>query len=151
MFTCNGTIVGYTMVALRNENPDPLIQVWRPEGSCYYRKIDQIASSKASQCVDSLNGTTRNRFLHCNLTTDSHVRVEYGDVLGLEVFERTLRFALVSHAPTNYIFDQVSLSSPVLLSNSSTMNQELPQITLDIISGNTLKQAYVHRFKNISC
>ena len=121
---------------MRRNTPDPVIQVWRPEGSSfYYRKIDQISSPEAS-CVNGLTETPRSGVLHCNLTTVSRVRVEYGDVLGLEVFEGTLLFETVSCAPTNYIFGQVSLSSLVLLTNSTTMNQELPQITLDITSGN---------------
>ena len=148
-FTCNGVIVGYT-AALREQNgdQDPIIQVWRKIDTSQpisYRKTSQagIAIDKAL-CVGGLT-EIRSEVFHCTLNeTTTRVRVQLGDILGLELppgnnDDIILGFARTSRGPTNYVFNRQGLSSPAVLSRRNSVNQELPQITLEIGSGKYIK------------
>ena len=149
-FTYNGVIVGYT-AALREQTEtrmqDPIIQVWRKidtsQPISYLKTSDGIAIDKAL-CVGGLTEISSEVF-HCTLNeTTTRVRVQPGDILGLELSGGTnnsiiLGFARVSRGPTNYVYNGGGLSSPAALSNRDSVNRELPQITLEIGSGK-----YIH-------
>ena len=141
-FTCNGVIVGYTATLReQNGNQDPIIQIWRKNTSqpeSYYKTEAGIVIDKAL-CIGGLSEVSSGVF-HCNLKTTTRVCVQPGDILGLELppgnnDDIILGFARVSSGPTNYVFNRRGLSSPAALSNSNSVNWELPQITLEIGSG----------------
>ena len=144
-FTCNGVITGYT-AALRDQSghQDPVIQVWRENTSqpvSYYKTGAGIAIDNAL-CIGGLTeDLVSSGVFHCNLNqTRTRVSVQPGDILGLELpggssDDIQLRFARVSRGPTNHVFTMQGLSSPAVLSNRNSVNQELPQITLEIESG----------------
>ena len=148
-FSCNATITGFT-AALRgqNESQSPMIQVWRENSSQpghYYKRSDGIAINNAS-CVGGLTEVfTDSGVFHCNLNQSTKgVSVEPGDILGLELPYRSdnnnigLAFARVSgESITNFGFTS-NTSSPVALLRCNWTNQMIPQITLDIESGESI-------------
>ena len=139
-FTCTGTIVGYS-VSLRIPNTDysPEIQIWRENSSqpgVYYKKQDAIViNTTACNAVYS----NSNGVFNCTLNQGAQIPVQAGDILGLELPASDTNRGMLStrsgSAPTNYVFEQLSLSSPVLLSSSSSLVYELPQIAFEIDSG----------------
>ena len=151
-FTCNGSIVEYTAALRMDQNgvQDPIIQVWRkntsqPDSESYYKISDGIAIDE-DLCAGGLTEISDEVF-QCTLNeTTSRVSgtVQPGDILGLELpggnnDDSILGFARVSRGPTNYVFNRGGLSSPAALSNRNSVNQELPQITLEIGSGKCKK------------
>ena len=150
-FTCSGIITGYT-AALRDHSgdQDPIIQVWRkntPQFGSYYKTSIDIAIDNAL-CVGGLTEVFSEVF-HCNLNQNTtRVSVQPGDILGLELppgginDDIRLAFARVSRGPTNYVFTKQGLLSPVALSSGTLMthNQILPQITLEMGSGECITQ-----------
>ena len=140
-FTCTGTIVGYS-VSLRIPNQtdySPEIQLWRENSSqpgVYYKKQDAIViNTTACNAVYSNSSEVFN----CTLNQGAQIPVQAGDILGLELPASDTNRGMLStrsgSAPTNFVFEQLSLSSPVLLSSSSPLVYELPQIAFEIDSG----------------
>ena len=138
-FTCNGSIVGYTAALGEQTGEDAIIQVWRKNTSqpeSYYKTSTGIAIDEAL-CVGGLTEVS-NQVFHCNLNKTTGVPVQPGDILGLKLpaggnnDDIILTFARVSSGPTNYVFTGQELSSPAALSSHDSVNQELPQITLEI-------------------
>ena len=86
---------------------------------------------------------------HCKLNESVQVSVQPGDILGIELPtylpQKTrlsvsrLMFAKVLKGPTNFVFGP-SLSLPTTASaqlcDRTSINQELPQITLEVESAN---------------
>ena len=142
-FTCNGTIVGFTVAAMQQKREkDPLIQVWRENRSQpgnYFKTGGGVAIDDAL-CVDGLMEVS-NRVFYCNLNETYHqVLVQPGDILGLELpsvdeDDIILAFARVSRGPTNFVFEQQFISSPIVFCNETSVNYYLPQIALKIKSG----------------
>ena len=143
-FTCTGTIVGYSVslrIIPRPREYYPEIQIWRENSSqpgVYYKKQDAIViNTTACNAVYSNN----NRVFNCTLNKSAQIPVQSGDILGLELpsivnyTRRGMTSTRSGSAPTNYVFEQLSLSSPVLLSNRSSLDYELPQIAFEIDSG----------------
>ena len=93
-------------------------------------------------CVNGLTRITSGVF-HCKLSETAQVSVLPGDILGLELpvpgsnanVSTRLYFARVPRGPTNYVFREPQLSSQVTLTSSSTVNTELPQITVEVEPG----------------
>ena len=147
-FTCNGTIVGFTVAGrqLSGRSTDPIIQVWRENSSqpdVYYKTstgivIDEVVCAQTSIVF---RGSNDDRVLQCNLNEANQVSVQDGDIFGLKLPQRDnstfrLTFASVSRGPTNHVFDEQDLSSPAVLCNAAnSMSQELPQIVLQVQSG----------------
>ena len=134
-FTCNGVIVGYRAAGI-NIQMSPVIQVWRKNGSLYYRTA--IIAIDGDMCIGGLEMCTDlqdDRVLCCDLNrTITNVRVQPGDILGLKLPQDSgLAFAAASRAPTNYIF-RADSTSPLALS-SNKQDNILPQISLQIESG----------------
>ena len=90
-FTCDGTIVGFTVaVDEQNRDEDPMIQVWRENISqpgVYYKTTADIAIDEAV-CVDGLTEVYSEVF-QCKLNGTAQVSVQAGDVLGLELPPRS--------------------------------------------------------------
>ena len=75
-FTCNGTIVGFTVAGRRRDDrsDDPIIQIWRPQNTSqlttYYitNSSDSIAIDERvcaeSSIVFQSNGESRNQVWH---------------------------------------------------------------------------------------
>ena len=113
----------------------PVIQVWRKNGSLYYRIANIIIDGNL--CIGGLEMCTDlqdDKVLCCDLNrTTTNVSVQPGDILGLKLPRNSgLAFAAASRAPTNYIFG-AETSSPLAL--SSNKQNILPQISLQIESG----------------
>ena len=143
-FTCNGTIVGYTVAGrLSAENENAAIQVWRESTSQpgVYHKIGPDIRINEEVCSQS--SAEPDRVFQCRLDGEANATtVQPGDILGLDIpppgdnnQAGFLGSARVSSGPNNYVFEQQPLSSPVALSNSTSVNQDLPQVALEIDSG----------------
>ena len=149
-FTCEGTIVGFT-VALRNQRTGtelqrPMIQIWRPEESngtaqcstgVYHKEGVAIVMDEAL-CVDGLvEDANRTNIFNCRLNESVQVKVQPGDFVGLELPKGgvQLLFAKVVKGPTNYVFAPTHTSATVNISDSISVNQDLPQITIEVHSG----------------
>ena len=157
-FTCNGTVVGFTVAGRQRSrrSTDSIIQIWRENSSqpdVYYKTgTDIVITDSEAVCAETSiifqevnnanNPNNPDLVLQCNLNEVNQVSVQPGDILGLKLPPRDestflLSFARMSRGPTNYIFQQQGLSSPdvVVLSTATSMNQRLPQITLQVESG----------------
>ena len=149
MFTCNGTVTGFIVAGsqVRGEQ-DPIIQIWREDLShsnqgVYYNTVAGIAINE-TVCENGLvvqEGEEASRAVfHCDLTRSFQVTVQAGDILGLEIPPQAdddffVLFTSSTKAPMNFVFDSQPLASPVSPSNVSSINYQLPQITLQIESG----------------
>ena len=116
-------------------SPGPVIQVWRKNGSLYYRIANIIINGDL--CIGGLEMCTDlqdDKVLCCDLNqTTTNVSVQPGDILGLKLPHNSgLAFAAASRAPTNYIFRADSTSPLALSSNKQNI---IPQISLQIESG----------------
>ena len=144
---CNGTIVGYT-VAMRRMSGElhPVIQVWRRNNSeCLpvnvYYKAETDFAIMDSLCVRRLVKVANNsNVFHCDLIETARVSIQPGDILGLELPSGTndasvLTFAHVGKGQTSYSLGE-QLLPIAMLSDGMTVANELPQINLDIESGN---------------
>jgi hypothetical protein len=117
-----------------------MIQIWRQNYSQpgeYYRTGADIAISEVL-CESGFTKVFDGVF-HCNLTDTARRRVRPGDILGLELAPRgnyaiDLLFARVIKGPMNYLFSEELLDSSlkVVLCESDSVNQYLPQITFNV-------------------
>ena len=145
-FVCNGTIAGYTVamrrpqtVPLMNGEQLPMIQIWRESKHRVhsYHEVGLGIPVGEAQCVGGFTEVADNVF-DCDLIERARILVQFGDILGLRlppenVDTGVLSFARVAKGPLNYIFEQQALQnlpSPVILSDSTSQNFELLQITL---------------------
>ena len=141
-FVCNGTINGYT-VAMRRKGGQqhPRIQIWRrnethdPIG-VYHKVGSGIPIDESFMCIAGPTEVVDDVF-DCDLLEGSHISVQPGDILGLELppannDSGVISFANVTKGPTNYVFEQQLAmdSTTAMLSDSTPMSQELPLITL---------------------
>jgi hypothetical protein len=142
-FTCNGTIVGFTVTGKNSDTGphDPKIQVWREDkeqcGS--YQKLDSEILVHQSSCSSAIPLQSQNqaRIFNCILKQAWRVSVQYGDILGIElppISESDFDLYFTDGGPTNYVFQQ-QLLSEIDTMNRSHIVEEQPQITLDIDSG----------------
>ena len=152
-FICNSSIVGYTVAMMKkNGEQHPMIQIWREiktnSSDSVYQKIGTGVPLDKSLCTNGLNETSTNVF-HCDLNQVSRVSVQVGDILGLELppandAASTLFFAKVVRGPMNYVFSKHQLPSSSaelqLLNSTSQLSQEVPQIALQLGSGNISPQ-----------
>ena len=159
-FTCNGTIVGFT-VAVRRQPQSGMdsrisIQIWRQNStqniSIYYKAdVKEIGAS----CGETpIVFRSNNRVIwKCNLTATNRVPVQAGDILGLllppnDQRSFQLAFARGSRGPTNYVFEDQEVPSyqTVSLFDADSMNLELPQIAVQVESGICL--SHCHNYVN---
>ena len=145
-FTCNGTIVGFTVAGMimrqGMQSNSPIIQIWRPQNISqlsYYNTDNEIAIG-SSVCTEF---SQSNRIWQCNLTDTNRVQVQAGDVLDLLLPPRmdtsfNLSVAEISSTgPINYVFEsQELISDPTVnLYDAMFENNQLPQIAVDIVPG----------------
>jgi hypothetical protein len=139
-FVCNGTISGYTIRAMRRKGGQqhPRIQVWRRNETHdqigVYHKLGSGIPIDESTCVDGPTEVVNDVF-NCDLLEGTGISVQPDDILGLELppvndESGVISFANITKGPTNYVFEQQQFSSTVMLSDSTSTNQELPLITL---------------------
>ena len=120
-----------------------MIQIWRENSSIpgnYYKTERPIPVNNSDiVCADGLTPTnppSRRSYL-CILNKDYQVSVEPGDILGLEIpstDDDDFNIWFTSGGPLNYIFD-TELNSTVELSENSTTEAQLPQISFEFTSG----------------
>ena len=145
MFTCNGTVTGFTVAGSQQEGErDPIIQIWREDLShsnqgVYYNTAAGITVN-GTVCENGLIQEPKRAVFHCNVSKLFQVDIQAGDILGLEIPQRAgddffIAFAISTKAPENFVFDSRPLASPVSLCNASSINYQLPQLTLQIESG----------------
>lgn len=141
-FTCNGTIVGFTMTGTNGAGVhDPKIQVWREnKAQCgSYQKMDSEIVIHESSCsnITQLAVQKQVRIFHCALKPELQASVLYGDILGIELpptSDSDFDLFFTDEGPTNYVFLQ-QVSSEIDIIQGSHIVKEQPQIQLDIVSG----------------
>ena len=150
-FTCNGTIVGFTVAGRTGrgmQSNSPIIQIWRPQNtsqlSTYYitNSSDSIARVCAESSMQESNDTQDNQVWKCNLTDANRIPVQAGDVLGLLLppkRDTSFRLSIAgvsSKGPTNYVFESREFisHSTVNLCDATFVNNQLPQIAIDVDS-----------------
>lgn len=147
-FVCSGTVVGYT-VAMRRLSGElhPVIQIWRRNDSecqpvnMYYKAETDIKITD-NLCVHGLVEVANNsNVFHCDLINTARVSIQPGDILGLKLppgnnDASVLAFAHVGRkGQTSYSFGE-QLLPVVMLSDGTSVANELPQINVDTESGN---------------
>ncbi len=137
-FVCNGTISGYTVALRRIQKrgqQHPRIQVWRRnETHCAYHKIGSGIPIDASMCIAGLTEVVDDVF-DCDLLEGAGTSVQPGDILGLELPPKNndsgvISFVDITKGPIKYVFEQQLDSPTAMLFNSTSIDQELPLITL---------------------
>ena len=148
-FTCNGTIVGFTVAGRQRteRSMNPIVQIWRQNSSqnIYYRaSVEEIVVDKETcgEISTVFQGSDDTDDQVWNLNATNRVPVQAGDILGLLLPPTNdtsfqLSFARVSRGPTNYIFeDQKEVLAVDLCNTTGTnLNQELPQLAVQVKSG----------------
>ena len=144
-FTCNAIIFGFTVAGLRlYPSPHAKIQIWRKISDYEYKIVSEInvytnasAQNEDRVCVHSRPAICA--VVWCVLTDDSHVTVQPGDILGLELpAVRNSEVYFADRGPTNYVFSgRVNSTISLLNDNDPEMSkvQQLPQITFNLTSG----------------
>ena len=146
-FTCSQRILAFYFGGTNRQGgqQDPMIQIWRENSSMpgNYYKIERPIPVNISDivCADGLprpltNPPSQRSFL-CILNKDYQVSVEPGDILGLEIpstDDDDFDIWFTSGGPLNYIFD-TELNSTIELSENSTTEAQLPQISFEFTSG----------------
>ena len=148
MFTCNGTVTGFTVAGIEQRGQqDAIIQIWREDLShsnqgVYYNAGADIAIICENELavVREIAGNNNRGVFHCNLTKSSKVTVQAGDILGLEIpppanDDFLVLYAISTKAPENFVFDSRPLASPVSVCNASSINYQLPQLIVQVVSG----------------
>ena len=144
-FTCSQRILAFYFGGTNRQGgeQDPMIQIWRENISIpgNYYKIEHPIPVNILDivCADGLpptNPPSRRSYL-CILNKDYQVSVEPGDILGLEIpstDDDDFDIWFTSGGPLNYIFD-TELNSTIELSENSTTEAQLPQISFEFTSG----------------
>ena len=149
-FTCNGTIVEFTVAGFgqgqeQRGEQDPKIQVWRENNSqpgVYYKPGPDIPVADRgteSVCEGGLQPVpTNDRLFHCNLNSAAHVSVQAGDILGIELppteeDEFQLWFTRpINRGATAYLFEEQLPTIVELTGRTHVKVQEQPQITITL-------------------
>ena len=144
-FTCNGTIFGFTVAGRQlYQPPHAKIQIWRKISDYEYEvvseiKVDTNASIRNDNIVCVHTRPAIYNVAWCVLNDASHVTVQSGDILGLELpAVRNSEVYFADRGPTNYVFSGRVNSTISLLNVNNTefmKIQQLPQIVLNLTSG----------------
>ena len=145
-FSCNATILGF-IVAGRMLSPPPhaKIQIWREISDHEYEIASEISinfdvsqDNKERVCVQTRSVISNAQW--CVLDDAHRVRVQPGDILGLELpktdTDTASEVLFLDIGPENYVYPG-KLNSSVNLSNESMFSkvQQLPQIVFNLKSG----------------
>ena len=145
-FTCSQRILAFYFGGINRRGggqQDPMIQIWRENSSIpgNYYKIERPipVNNSVIVCADGLPSTdpSTERSYLCILNKDYQVSVEPGDILGLEIpstDDDDFDILFTRGGPLNYIFD-TELNSTINLSENSTTEAQLPQISFEFTSG----------------
>ena len=134
-FTCNGSIVGYTVAGPIMGNPE--IQVWRENSSSQSGvHYERIIGGRQNLTIDNTIRLCTGLNQKCHGSLMGGISVQSGDILGFKLPHNSkLMVATATKAPTNYVFGEGISSDPVSLTDSISSPKLLPQITLEIKSG----------------
>lgn len=142
-FTCNGSIVGYTVAGPIMRNPE--IQVWRETSHSSQSGVHYIKIGSKQIDIDNNFCTAVGGLVKCRLSLMNGISVQSGDILGFKLPHNSkLVVATATKAPTNYVFRE-GISSPVSLADNISSPELLPQITLEIESGTILYNILLYR------
>ena len=143
-FTCNATIFGFTVAGQQlYQSPHAKIQIWRKVSDYEYEIVSEInvytnASTRNENRVCVHTRPAIRAVVWCVLTDDSHVTVQPGDILGLELPAVNSEVYFADRGPTNYVFSgRVNSTINLLNDNDTEMSkvQQLPQIIFNLTSG----------------
>ena len=166
-FTCNGTIVDFTVAGRQQtkQSMNPIVQIWRQNSSQnIYYNTSEVTINEA-ECLDNftvLQGSMEDndQVWYCNLSATNRVPVQAGDILGLllppmKQSSFQLSFASVSRGPTNYVFEnpqEVPSSYPAVNLSNATFKDRywLPQISVQVESGTIINDCLSHCHINLS-
>ena len=135
--------MGYTITGrTTNGEMDPKIQIWREnKAQCgtYYKPVaDIVIESTSCNNLTTLSDPSQAVKIYvCSLKTSAVVSVQIGDILGIELpprYDDDFELYFTTGGTTNYIFQQ-QLSSTVKLATRASVSEDLPQIKLDVLSG----------------
>ena len=144
-FGCNGTIVGYKVVArYRNGTQHPKIQIWRQNithPGLYHKLHSDIPIVRPNSTISPCDRSSfTGGLFQCTLYESAQVKVQCGDVLGLELpplndDHREILFR--SGGPKNLGFHG-NLSSTSVLNESKAdiITNDTPFITFLVAIGN---------------
>ncbi len=137
-FTCSGRVIRWRAAGMvqtqsgGNANKNPALGIWR-ERSSDPPTYDRVERIKLGRCGALVPGTSN--IYECNLAHDDRVRVQPGDIVGIEIPTASdVRFRLyfnINLGAKNYIFNgQVSHIS--LDQHDDTVIRDQPQISLTV-------------------
>ena len=142
-FSCNATIFGF-IVAGRMLGPPPhaKIQIWREISNYEYETASEIHINlnMSEEVEDRVCVHTRGAIsgaVWCVLDDAHRVRVQPGDILGLELpVNATSEILFLDTGPENYVYSSQLGSSVNLLDNTMISKvEQLPQIVFNFTSG----------------
>ena len=144
--------MGFTVTGrARNGKMDPKIQIWREnKAQCgtYYKPVADIVIERTS-CNNFTTLSDPSQAVKtylCSLKTSAVVSVQPGDILGIELPPRNdsdFELYFTIGGTMNYIFQQ-QLSSTVQLATRVSVSEDLPQIKLDVLSGESINYKANH-------
>ena len=147
-FGCNGTIVGYKVVASPNRNgtQHPKIQIWRQNTThtgLYYKPHPDIPIVHPSpQLFPCDRSSFANGLLQCTLYESARVKVQCGDVLGLELpplNDDRHEILFRSGGPKNFGYHgNLSTISALTESEADFTTNDTPLITFLVAIGNDI-------------
>ena len=139
-FNCNATIFGFIVAGqMLKTLPHAKIQIWRKFSDNEYKIApdSEINLNPSTLCVHTCNVIPRAAW--CVLDKSRRVRVQPGDILGLELpkTDNASEILFLDTGPVNYVYSG-RLKSSVTLSNETmfTKVKQLPQIVFNLTSGN---------------
>ena len=141
-FTCDGIITQFTVRGVQTPGLElqvPRIQIWSESSNqCdrYFKRDSDIAiNEEVCKGGGTFNivGATSDVVFQCTLKTNFRVRVQAGDILGLEfppTNDESFAVHFTNAGPTNFVFhSQLSIA---FLSNSDSEIQGQPQINITV-------------------
>ena len=160
-FTCNVTIFGFMVAGLRlYQPPHAKIEIWRKISDYEYEIVSEInvdtdASTQNEERVCVHTRPAISNVVWCVFNDASHVTVQPGDILGLELPKaRNSEVYFTDGGPTNYVFSgRVNSTISLLNDNDREMSkvQQLPQIVLNLTSGTFSMNACTVQYINLVC
>ena len=140
-FTCISKVVGFIVAGRRlNREPDVKIQIWRRNDSqhfLYHKMETDIAVNVNNREVCVYTRQIVSNTFWCILAKGLQVRVQPGDILGLELPNITNSeiFFTANGGPVNYVFQHKLGSTIDMSSGNYTEVTQLPQIAFNLTSG----------------
>ena len=145
-FNCNATIFGFIVAGqMLSPSPHAKIQIWREISNNVYEVVTEIninfntsQQDKERVCVHTRSAISG--AVWCVLDDAHRVRVQPGDILGLELpktdTDAASEILFLDGGPDNYVYSG-QLNSSVNLRNETLFSkvEQLPQIVFNLTSG----------------